>query len=472
MEYVNLKTLYQEEMAVYCRVSTSSQNINQQVSLAEIYIAQNNLDTERVQYFLDDNVSANKLTSEKRPQLQKLITELKKGKIKTVLVQNRDRLTRNFYEYVELVKLLYKYEVNVVFTDSSQSPFSKVLYIESFYGIITQFEGRNISGRTNLAAKQFPASIFGFNVIGKKNSKKYNPKPELENQIKTLFYSVIESQTPKDLFEIFIENKKAFNKYEKILSCLENPFYAGYIKSQDEYVLLPHVEPIILLDEFLKVQEVLIKYKQEIQDGILKSQNTGLMHPICNVCKTRMNFRSNNLGESGYYVCTKKHPRIQISVAHYNQLIAKHLEYVLDKIDEHQLKKDVFNFLLIQEKMLKHKFSYQENQLNSLHKEITDLIGTDKIKKLKVLAKQAEKIKEEIKSLHTEMIKIDEARNGINYSIKLIKERLTKELQSYQIDYLIHLLFSTIEVSFDAVLYHTTFGKYINGEDETYEYNV
>lgn len=472
MEYVGLKTLYQEEMALYCRVSTSGQNINQQVSLAEIFFAQNNLDAEKVQYFLDDNVSANKLSSEQRPQLQKLITEIKKGKIKTVIVQNRDRLARNFFEYVELVKLLYKFEVNVIFTDSSQSSFSKVLYIESFYGIFSQSEGRNISGRTNLAAKQFPASIFGFNVIGKRNTKKYTPKPEVKNQIKSLFYSVIDSQTPEDLFEIFIKNKRIFSKYEKLLSCLENPFYAGYIKRQGEYVLLPHVEPIILLEEYLNAQEILIRYKQEIQAGILKSNNTGLLHPICNVCKTPMNFRSNNLGESGYYVCAKKHPRIQINVAQYNQSIAEHLEYVLAKIDDKKLKKDVFNFLLTQEKRVKRKFSYQENQLHSLHKEITDLIGTDKKKKLNLLANQAESIKEEIKALHTELIKIDEARNGINFSVNLIKEKLQNELQSYQIDYLIHLLFTSIEVSTDAIFYHTTFGEYIDREDWAYEYNV
>ncbi|MBR8644242.1 hypothetical protein KEH51_05155 [[Brevibacterium] frigoritolerans] len=44
-------------------------------------------------------------------------------------------MARNFYEYVDLVKILYRYNVNLIFTDYSQAQFSKVLSIEALYGI-------------------------------------------------------------------------------------------------------------------------------------------------------------------------------------------------------------------------------------------------------------------------------------------------------------------------------------------------
>ena len=472
MEYIDLKKLYKEEIALYCRVSSAGQNISQQISLAEIYIAQNNINTEKVQYFLDDNVSANKLTSEQRPQFQKLITEIKKGKIKTVFVLNRDRLARNFYEYVDLVKILYKFGVIVIFTDSSQPPFSKVLSVEALYGIFPQSEGRNISRRTNLAAIQYPKSIFGYNVVGERNTKKYTPEPSLENNIKSLFNSVMNTNSSDEVIEIFIKYKRMFTNHQKLFNCLKNPFYTGHIKVQDQYVKLYYVEPIILLEDYLKVQDSLLKFECELQTAFAISSNTGLLSPICSICKATMSFRSTKLGESGYYVCAKKHPRIQLEVAQYNQYISDHLTYVLDKIDVKEIKNDIFKYLLAQEKIYKQQLSYQQNQLQSLHKEMTDLIETNKKMKLDLLAKESKTIKEEMKQLHTKLIKIDEARNGINTFVNIIKERLTNELKNYQLEYLINLLFSKIEVSSDAIIYHTTFGKYIEGNDELYEYRA
>lgn len=168
----------------------------------------------------------------------------------------------------------------------------------------------------------------------------------------------------------------------------------------------------------------------------------------------------------------KKAPRIQLEVAQYNQYISDHLTYVLDKIDVKEIKNDIFKYLLAQEKIYKQQLSYQQNQLQSLHKEMTDLIETNKKMKLDLLAKESKTIKEEMKQLHTKLIKIDEARNGINTFVNIIKERLTNELKNYQLEYLINLLFSKIEVSSDAIIYHTTFGKYIEGNDELYEYRA
>lgn len=470
MAYVDVKGLYKEEIGVYCRVSTSGQNINQQISLAEIYFAQKDINLDKVQYFLDDNVSANKLTSEQRPQLQLLIAEIKKGIIRTVIVQNRDRLARNFYEYIELVKIFYKYDVEIIFTDSSQALFSRVLSVESLYGIFSQSEGKNIARRTNLAAAQFPNSLLGFNVTGQRNTKKYTPKPEIKNEIRSLFYSIIDVNSAEKLIEIFMRHKKVFKNNLKLLKSLKNPFYAGYIKIQEQYVHLPHVEPIISLEDYLKVQERLSKFEREIQVSIAKSNKTALLHPICCICKTPMNFRSSELGGSSYYVCSKGHPRNFIDVARYNQLILKHLTYVLSKIDVKEIKKDVFKCLLDQEKYCKQQLAYEDNQLSSIHIKIIELLGTNNRKKLNLLTDQSKKTKEVIKQINTNLIKIEEARNNTNYFVAMVKEQLSTQLEKYQKEYLINLLFLKIEVSSDAVLYHITFGKYIERTEESNEY--
>lgn len=463
--YIDLKDLYKGDMAVYCRVSTSGQNINQQISLAEVYFSQNDINTEKVQYYLDDNISANKLALDKRPELNRLMTEIKKGKIKTVVVQNRDRLARNFYEYIDLVKEFYKYNVKVFFTDSGQSPFSKILSVEALYGIFAQSEGRNIANRTSLAALQFPNSIWGFNVSGQRNSKKYIPKPEMKSAIKSLFHSVMNVSSAEEVIEIITEYKKELKSNLKILACLKNPFYAGHIKVQEKYVRLFHVEPFIELEDYLQVQNRLLLFEQEIQGSIAKSNEKGVLHPICSSCKVAMSSRSSNLGNSPYFVCAKKgHPRVSLEVSQYNQLITEHLTYVLNKINVHQIKKDVFAFVLYQEKQYNKLLSFKENQLKLLHNEITVLIGSGNDKKIKLLIKQSKLIEEEMKQVHTRVIQIEEARTGINYLVKMVKEQLINELKNHQKEYLIQLLFSKIEVSSDSIIFYTNFGEYIEGD--------
>ncbi|MFS0600888.1 recombinase family protein [Peribacillus frigoritolerans] len=470
MSYIDVKELYQEYIGVYCRVSTGNQDIEKQISLADIYLSRNNINTEMVLRFIDNNVSANKLSSENRPQFQNLLIEIKKGRLKTVIVQNRDRLARNFYEYVDLVKILYRYNVNLIFTDYSQAQFSKVLSIEALYGIFPQFDGRNISQRTTLTRLQYPGSIFGFNIIGEKYNKKYIPNPNVETELKSFIFSVININSADELLEEFIKYKKLFKDHQKILSFLKNPFYSGHIKIQNEYVALPHVSPIISLEVFLKVEEVLSKCEQEVQTALTFSHNKGLKVPVCSICKTPMNFRSTKLGESGYYVCSKKHPRIEIGVSQYDQLISEHLKYVLNKISVNEIKKDVFTHLYNLEKKHKQEVTLLQNTLISVHEEITKLVGSQQISKLKKLGQQSKSLKEEMKKIHTILIKITDTRIGINSFVEVVIDSLTNELQNYQINHLVNILISKIEVSSNTLIYHTTFGKYIEGKDELDEF--
>ena len=223
VEYKDVQYLYKGNVAVYCRVSTAGQNISQQINLAEIYLSQNNINSNDVKYYLDDNVSANKLSVDKRPELSNLLNEIRAGRIKNVIVQSRDRLARNFYEYIELIKEFYKYSVKVKFTDSGQVAFSNDFVTEGILGILAQSEGRNIANKTNSAVRRFPNSIFGFNIIGKRSEKKYIPNPELVHKIRTLFSNVANLTSADQLMELMLNHKNDFKDYTKFFASLTNP---------------------------------------------------------------------------------------------------------------------------------------------------------------------------------------------------------------------------------------------------------
>ncbi|MBK3496994.1 hypothetical protein JFL43_19525 [Viridibacillus sp. YIM B01967] len=121
-----------------------------------------------------------------------------------------------------------------------------------------------------------------------------------------------------------------------------------------------------------------------------------------------MIFRSNNLGAHGYYVCVKNHSRIFIEASRYNQLISEHFTYILNKVNVKEIKKDVFACLLAREKQYNKQLSFKENQLKSIHKEVTDLLGTNKKRKINLLVEQSKTIVEKIKQLNIALYQIDD----------------------------------------------------------------
>jgi len=296
-QYYEPNKYYEDFIAVYNRVSTAQQDIQKQILLAESYIHNNRIDLDKVIWLKDDNVSANKLAIEDRPDLQKLRLLIQQKKVKTVIVYSRDRLARNFYEYVAIVKEFYKYGIKVIFTSTKQPPFSPKLSIEALYGIFAQVEGQNISGRRKDTMKQFPSSIFGYKRIGKRKDVKYIPNPEVVNDLKSFFYEVAETNEADDLFNILMKYKKILKnkRYEDLLKYLENPFYSAHMKNSYGFEVLHHVKPIISLEDHLKIQEVLKKLKDDVFQAITNAKDRGYITPQCMLCKKDMTFKTSKL---------------------------------------------------------------------------------------------------------------------------------------------------------------------------------
>lgn len=347
-QYFDINSLYGDFIIVYSRVSTAQQDIEKQINYAEAYINSQNIDNEKVIWLKDNDISANKLAMEARPALQQLRMLIKQKKSKTIIVYSRDRLARNFYEYVALVKEFYEYGINVIFTSSKQPPFSKKLAIESLYGIFAQYEGQNITTRRTDTNKQYPSNIFGFKRIGKKRGVKYIPDDKIQNELKSFFNATIKVKNADDLFGVFINYKKLLkNKgFEDLLRYLKNPFYCGHMETAHGYEPLHHVEPIITLDDFNVMQDVLEKLKDELYNAITTATSHGLITPHCEICKKPMRFRSAELGKSSYYVCKNKHLEIKINVNDYNTLISQHFKNIIQSFSHERLKKMYLLFFI------------------------------------------------------------------------------------------------------------------------------
>jgi DNA invertase Pin-like site-specific DNA recombinase len=90
--------------AIYCRVSTDDQNIDQQRALLVEYCNKNN---HIFRSYMDEAVSGK---IEDRPQWQKLIADCERGEFEAILVVKADRITRTlkyalwFYDWLQAHK--------------------------------------------------------------------------------------------------------------------------------------------------------------------------------------------------------------------------------------------------------------------------------------------------------------------------------------------------------------------------------
>lgn len=107
--------------AVYARTSSKKQNFESQIEAASPYLK--GLEPEGVLYFVDEGVSG----SSKPEGLSNLLDLIKEDLIGTLVVYNRSRLTNSLDTYLELINLLDRHQVKVIFTATAEEGIGDIL---------------------------------------------------------------------------------------------------------------------------------------------------------------------------------------------------------------------------------------------------------------------------------------------------------------------------------------------------------
>ena len=327
---------------VYSRVSSDQQNLDMQLEAAKPFIK--DYHPEEIIYLSDDGVSATKKKLEERPKMVELLELIRNEQVETIIVYQRDRLARDFYEYLEIILLIYTHKVNVIFTATGHLPFNHDLesgmFSEGVFGMLSQIEGINIANRTGDAFQKAPHSIFGYLVERDGSSKTYTINPEYKVIIKQLYKDCLSVKTSKELIELFLRYKRVIKRTETdVFNILIRPFYAGYVEVNGNYELLSDVPAIITLDQFKEVQEKLKEFAPNLNLGKLKDDKMPPIIPKCHKCKEPL-VPSNYL-EADLLKC-KKHRKVFIRQDVLNSLIDEVMTDTikntnLDQIEEQTL---------------------------------------------------------------------------------------------------------------------------------------
>ncbi|KAB7704911.1 recombinase family protein [Bacillus aerolatus] len=209
--------------------------------------------------YSDDETSARKTKVKERTQMSRMLREIRKGEIKTVLVYSRCRFARNVHDYMEIYRTFKEHSIKVFFATEHEFPMLFTIEGELIERIMAAF---NEHEAENLVKKLKDAKLTkarqGKHAAGK-ISFGYEQSAEEDGD-----WTIIkeEAQVVQDIFNLFtVTRLDSLNQfvemvnqqgltykddkpwtYGNIRNLLKNPIYKGIRKYQDIKVPVLHLQ--------------------------------------------------------------------------------------------------------------------------------------------------------------------------------------------------------------------------------------
>ena len=261
---------------IYARVSTEEQaqegfSIRAQTEKLKQYALLKEWDIQDI--YVDDGISGKNIVD--RPEINRLIKDIKDGKVNNVLVFKVDRLTRSIKNLMELVEIFDEY--NCAFNSLTESidtdtPSGRMFL--KIIGIFAEFERENLISRVTLGLERKVREGYSLSSYGtsygydiKKGERVQTIVPAEAKIVKEIFEMYVNENIPmfaiaQELTRRNIKTKKNSGRWINctIKGILENPTYIGKVRYslQDKsryFEADGHHEAIIDKDIFQLAQE-------------------------------------------------------------------------------------------------------------------------------------------------------------------------------------------------------------------------
>lgn len=293
--------------AIYIRVSTEEQaregfSINaQKEKLRQYALAR---DWNIFDFYIDDGISGKNIKD--RPEINRMLNDIRDGKVDNVLVYKIDRLTRSTKNLIELVELFN--ERNCAFNSLMESIDTSSATGRMFIkivGIFAEFERENLAERVSFGYEQKTREgnytnangVYGYDYIVGKGDLIVN---EFESKIVRYIYGQYlhsKSMTAicKELISHNVPTKRG-GKWSQstIFSILTNPLYIGKIrygvvnKKNNKFEVDGSQTPILDEETFYSVQEIMDN-RQKYQKRRYPSENSIFLGALfCSECGAKM----------------------------------------------------------------------------------------------------------------------------------------------------------------------------------------
>lgn len=308
------------------RVSTAGQDLSMQSSADALY--RDKLFIDKIIIIDENAVSANKKSISERPEIQKVISLIKQDKAHTLYTFDRTRFYRDHYENMDFIELCFKHHIQIVYTSQGNGSIqaTKDIFVEGFFSMYSDIEGKNIARRTAEARKRYPGQKTGY--MKDKETKKYRKDPVKKELVEQFFTSLLEISTINEFGEHLEHFRKIFKcEDERLINIARDPFYAGFDLSNGENKL-HHVEPYLDLETFNRIQQSKTKIIDDYLGRLEHLETQNAYKPLCGLCQRPLHYKIDKINNNGFYTCSNKHKKLLITVVD----LAKVIQLVLHEV--------------------------------------------------------------------------------------------------------------------------------------------
>ena len=207
------------ETAIYCRVSTDEQmregfSIRAQEQKLKEFT--NVKDWSIYNIYIDEGISGKNITE--RPAINRMITDIRAGHVKNVLVFKLDRLTRSVADLVSLIDIFKQHDCafNSLMESLDTSTASGRMFIK-IIGIFAEFERENIAERVRIGCERKARE--GYTTA--KQWVSYGYDRDKGQNIQTV--NEAEAVIVREVFDMFVNQGLSFSGIAKRLNLRKVP---------------------------------------------------------------------------------------------------------------------------------------------------------------------------------------------------------------------------------------------------------
>ena len=426
---------------VYVRVSTDDQrdngySIDSQLRMIKEYCEKN--DYSIVDVYNDAGHSGKDLM---RPEMQRLLTDIKSKKIDKLIAIKVDRLTRNNYDGFWLLNYCEEHDVKIELIlepyDVSTANGEMIFGMNLVFG---QRERKEIGARTKrameeMALEKIHPSKAPYGYVRNKNTGHLEIEPIESQVVKEIFELCKQGHSTRNIATIMHDNN-AYLKQGKWLSdrvykILTNSIYIGTFeygkykrKPQDVLRVENYCEPIIDINTWNATRNVLVKNKHSNYGDHIHLFSGLVKCPLCGeIMSSSESFKYPNGKQKIYYHLRCKNTNCKGYGYHYNtEKIEAKLKRILEELTIFMLSMD--NEIITCNSTKSNDVKEIEKAIEKLkmqEKRLVDLYLSSTLD-VETINHKNEVIKKEIDKLTKKKITIDPDNFSKEYTIELVKK--------------------------------------------------
>ena len=426
---------------IYVRVSTDDQrdngySIDSQLRMIKEYCEKNEYDI--VDVYNDAGHSGKDLM---RPEMQRLLKDIKSKKIDKLVAIKVDRLTRNNYDGFWLLNYCEEHDVKIELMlepyDVSTANGEMIFGMNLVFG---QRERKEIGARTKRAMEEMVLerihpSKAPYGYIRNKETGHLEVEPIEAEVVKEIFELCKQGNSTRDIATIMKDNnaylKQGKWKADRVYKILTNSIYIGIFeygkykrKPQDVLRVENYCEPIIDEITWNATRNVLVKNKHSNYGEYIHLFSGLVKCPICGeIMSSSESFKYPNGKQKVYYHLRCKNHNCSGFGLHYNtEKIETKLKQVLEELTLFMLSMD--NEIITCNSTKSDDVKDIEKAIEKLklqEKRLVDLYLSSNLD-VETINHKNDVIKKEIDKLNQKKVRLDPDNNSKEYTIELVKK--------------------------------------------------